>query len=73
MSSYNPNSPATYADEYEDPSYYPSELKFDTVRVGSDPVHNDLVSAYGPNMYLMHWLMDVDNWYGFGTGTRQHS
>uniref|UniRef100_UPI003D81C515 cellulose CelS n=1 Tax=Acetivibrio thermocellus TaxID=1515 RepID=UPI003D81C515 len=70
MSSYNPNSPATYADEYEDPSYYPSELKFDTVRVGSDPVHNDLVSAYGPNMYLMHWLMDVDNWYGFGTGTR---
>jgi len=37
MSSYNPNSPATYADEYEDPSYYPSELKFDTVRVGIRP------------------------------------
>ncbi|WP_276020196.1 cellulose 1,4-beta-cellobiosidase CelS [Acetivibrio straminisolvens] len=70
MAMYNPSSPATYAAEYQDPSYYPSELMFDSVRVGSDPVHNDLTSAYGPDMYLMHWLMDVDNWYGFGTGTR---
>ncbi|NMB34571.1 MAG: endoglucanase, partial [Clostridium sp.] len=70
MSSYTPNSPATYADEYEDPMYYPSELQFDSVTVGSDPVHNDITSAYGPDIYLMHWLMDVDNWYGYGTGTR---
>ncbi|RXE59309.1 cellulose 1,4-beta-cellobiosidase CelS [Acetivibrio mesophilus] len=70
MAMYSPNSPATYAAEHDDPKYYPSELMFDSVRVGTDPIHNDLTSAYGPDMYLMHWLMDVDNWYGFGTGTR---
>lgn len=69
MARYNPSSPATYANEYELPDYYPSKLEFNSVTVGQDPVHNDLTSAYGADMYLMHWLMDVDNWYGFGTGT----
>lgn len=68
MRNYNPSSPATYAAEHELPDYYPSQLEFDKP-VGSDPVHNDLTSAYGPSIYLMHWLMDVDNWYGFGRGT----
>lgn len=68
MRNYNPSSPATYAAEHELPDYYPSQLEFDKP-VGSDPVHNDLTSAYGPSIYLMHWLMDVDNWYGYGRGT----
>ena len=68
MRNYDPSSPATYADEHELPDYYPSQLEFDKA-VGSDPVHSDLADAYGPSIYLMHWLMDVDNWYGFGRGT----
>lgn len=69
MSMYTPNKPATYAPEWELPDKYPSELDFNGTTVGSDPIHTDLTAAYGSNMYTMHWLMDVDNWYGFGTGT----
>ncbi|MFZ5989163.1 MAG: glycoside hydrolase family 48 protein [Bacillota bacterium] len=69
MSMYTPNKPATYAPEWELPDNYPSQLDFTGTTVGSDPIHTDLTAAYGPNMYTMHWLMDVDNWYGFGTGT----
>ncbi|NMB29817.1 MAG: exoglucanase, partial [Clostridiales bacterium] len=67
MSKYDANSPATYAGEWEEPSMYPSELIFNAP-VGDDPIHNQLVSAYGTNtIYGMHWLLDVDNWYGYGT------
>src|SRR5690606_5076404 len=63
---YNPNDPASYAPEFNDPSQYPSPLDFD-VPVGQDPIAQELASAYGsPNVYGMHWLMDVDNVYGFG-------
>ena len=63
---YDPSSPATYAPEYELPDLYPAELDFN-VPVGQDPLHNELRSTYGTNeMYGMHWLLDVDNWYGFG-------
>ncbi len=36
-----------------------------------NPIAKDLASAYsGTNgYYLMHWLADVDDWYGFGGGT----
>lgn len=64
---YNPNSPATYAAEYPLPDYYPSELQFD-VKVGQDPLYNELKNTYGkPQMYGMHWLIDVDNFYGYGS------
>ena len=64
--SYDPNKPATYAGEWETPDKYPSPLEFN-VPVGKDPLHNELVSTYGSTlMYGMHWLMDVDNWYGYG-------
>lgn len=67
MSKYDPNKPATYAGEYEQPSMYPSKLD-PSAPVGKDPISNELVSTYGTNtMYGMHWLLDVDNWYGFGT------
>lgn len=66
MAKYNPSSPATYAGEYEEPSMYPSQL--DTSKpVGSDPLDAPLKAAYGTSdVYGMHWLVDVDNWYGYG-------
>ncbi len=66
MSRYDASKPATYAPEWELPSHYPAQLDFGAV-VGADPIHNELVSTYGTSIiYGMHWLLDVDNWYGFG-------
>ncbi|MDF2843421.1 MAG: Cellulose 1,4-beta-cellobiosidase [Herbinix sp.] len=66
MAQYNASKPATYAPEGELPSMYPAQLN-SSAAVGNDPIHNDLVSTYGNSMiYGMHWLLDVDNWYGFG-------
>ncbi|WP_151735963.1 glycoside hydrolase family 48 protein [Paenibacillus tengchongensis] len=66
MSYYNPNSPATYASEYNQPDKYPSLLS-GQYAAGKDPLDSELKAAYGNNQtYLMHWLVDVDNWYGFG-------
>ncbi|KAJ8961126.1 hypothetical protein NQ318_008803 [Aromia moschata] len=65
-SNYNPSSPATYADEHDQPSDYPSLID-SSVPVGQDPIFQELVSAYGTEeIYGMHWLLDVDNVYGFG-------
>jgi hypothetical protein len=67
MATYNASRPATLAYEYSDPSDYPSTL-LTSAAVGSDPINSDLVSTYGTDlMYGMHWLLDTDNWYGFGT------
>lgn len=66
-SGYNPNKPATYAGEYELPDDYPSQL-MTSVPVGTDPISKELEATYGTNnIYGMHWLLDVDNWYGYGT------
>jgi hypothetical protein len=63
---YNPSDPASYAPEFNTPDGYPSPLDFD-VPVGQDPIAQELASTYGSaNVYGMHWLMDVDNVYGFG-------
>ncbi|MDH2428058.1 glycoside hydrolase family 48 protein [Sphaerisporangium sp. TRM90804] len=63
---YSPSSPATYAGEWDDISQYPSDLD-GNVSVGVDPIANELQSAYGTrDIYGMHWLLDVDNVYGFG-------
>ena len=65
-SSYNPSSPATYAPEFPDVSSYPSPLD-SSVTSGQDPIASELQSAYGTaNIYGMHWLLDVDNVYGYG-------
>ena len=67
MSKYNAAKPATYAPEEALPSLYPAKLDFNA-SVGSDPISQDLASTYGTDlMYGMHWLLDTDNWYGFGT------
>jgi len=64
--SYNPSSPATYAPEFNEPSQYPSPLSTG-VTAGQDPLFAELQSTYGnAAMYSMHWLLDVDNVYGYG-------
>ncbi|WP_234380457.1 glycoside hydrolase family 48 protein [Streptomyces sp. CMB-StM0423] len=64
--SYNPGSPATYAPEHPEVSSYPSQLD-PGVPVGQDPIAAELASAYGTmDVYGMHWLMDLDNVYGYG-------
>jgi len=63
---YNPAKPATYAGEYDLPKGYPAALNTGA-GVGQDPISAELKAAYGTNdIYGMHWLLDVDNWYGYG-------
>ncbi|MDE6519555.1 MAG: cellulose 1,4-beta-cellobiosidase [Ruminococcus sp.] len=59
---------ADTAEEGWDPGDYP------TPQNGVDainPIYQDMASAYGSDngYYLMHWLADVDDWYGFGGGS----
>jgi hypothetical protein len=64
--SYVATKPATYAEEGDLPSQYPKPL-LGGVAVGSDPIAGELKATYGTSsIYGMHWLMDVDNWYGYG-------
>jgi hypothetical protein len=63
---YNPADPADYAPEQDLPDQYPVPLT-PSVPVGSDPLANELQSTYGTrDIYGMHWLLDVDNRYGYG-------
>jgi hypothetical protein len=63
---YDPNKPATYAPEHDQPSQYPAELQ-PSVTSGRDPIAAELKAAYGTDdVYGMHWLQDVDNVYGYG-------
>ncbi|HEU5470514.1 MAG TPA: glycoside hydrolase family 48 protein [Actinophytocola sp.] len=63
---YNPNDTATFAPEFDLPNQYPSPLDAN-VATGPDPLANELQSAYGTrDIYGMHWLLDVDNRYGYG-------
>ncbi len=64
---YNPAKPATYAPEWELPSLYPAQLNTGAA-VGSDPLSAELKNTYGTSdLYGMHWILDVDNWYGYGS------
>ncbi len=61
---------ADTATEEKDPSLYPAKQN------GTDainPIYEDMKAAYGgeDGYYLMHWLADVDDWYGFGGGKGQ--
>ena len=63
---YNASKPATYAGESDNQADYPQPLDFN-VSVGQDPLAGELTSTYGSSdIYGMHWLLDVDNTYGFG-------
>eukprot|EP01006_Ploeotia_vitrea_P008542 TRINITY_DN20489_c0_g1_i1.p1 TRINITY_DN20489_c0_g1~~TRINITY_DN20489_c0_g1_i1.p1 ORF type:complete len:758 (-),score=110.11 TRINITY_DN20489_c0_g1_i1:748-3021(-) len=65
---YKPAKPAEYEPEEDLPSKYP--VRSDpTFAVGQDPIYEELNSTYpeqGGGMYGLHWLIDVDDWYGFG-------
>jgi len=66
-SKYNPQSPAVYASESDDIEDYPEKYVFQDGIVGEDPIAKELQKAYGTwDMYSMHWLIDGDNWYGYG-------
>ena len=70
---YNPADPATTRPKPTCPSDYPSPIS-STVPVGSDPIGAaSCRRTYGTDVYGMHWLLDVDNIYGYGRrgdGTR---
>jgi len=63
---YNTSDGSDYAPDGDYPSDYPTTR--DTgVSIGSDPLWSELSSAYGSgSLYQMHWLLDVDNVYGYG-------
>jgi len=66
-SKYNPSSPATYAPESDNIEDYPAQLVFQDGLVGEDPIAKELQQAYGTwDIYAMHWIIDGDNWYGYG-------
>ncbi|MFC6020926.1 glycoside hydrolase family 48 protein [Plantactinospora solaniradicis] len=69
QSNYNASDPADYAPEANRPDLYPQQGgKLDAnVRVGQDPLAAELQSTYNSGrVYGMHWLLDVDNVYGYG-------
>lgn len=63
---YNASSPAQYAPESPNITDYPTQLN-SSVTVGQDPLASELSSTYGnSDIYGMPWLLDTDNWYGYG-------
>lgn len=63
---YAPSKPASFVAELPELTRYPPALQSD-VPVGADPLADELRGTYGnSDVYGMHWLIDVDNWYGFG-------
>jgi hypothetical protein len=63
---YTPAKPATFAPELDQPSQYPSPLDT-SVTAGQDPLAGELQTTYGTtDIYGMHWLLDVENKYGYG-------
>ena len=57
---YNPNEPAKYAPEGDRLQDYPVALG-DSLKL-KDPLFTDLPA----DLHVMHWLIDVDGFYGFG-------
>ena len=62
---------ATYSPEWEEPEMYQNDgVAMVMGNNGKNPIHKYFKSAYGGDsgLYLMHWLADVDDWYGYGGG-----
>ncbi len=62
---------ATYSGEFEEPEmYYGSNIAMENGNNGKNPIHRLFKSAYSNDsgLYLLHWLADVDDWYGYGGG-----
>jgi hypothetical protein len=65
-SAYDPAKPASFVPELPHVNQYPPAMRGE-VPTGADPLARELASTYGDSfVYGMHWLIDVDNWYGFG-------
>jgi len=65
---------AQYCGEYDTPDQCPGAWAGEASKTAENPIFNKFTRVYsGKNnqggLYLMHWLADVDNWYGFGEGT----
>ena len=65
---------AQYCGEYDTPDQCPSAWAGESTKTASNPIYNIFTSVYKGKegkggLYLMHWLGDVDNWYGYGEGT----
>ncbi|MBQ2264268.1 MAG: cellulose 1,4-beta-cellobiosidase [Oscillospiraceae bacterium] len=62
---------AQYCGEYDNPEDCPDLHAADSSKTASNPIHSYFTQAYSgqKGLYLMHWLADVENWYGFGSGT----
>lgn len=58
---------ATYSDEWEQVEYYPTDME--SGKTAKNPIHQYFCNAYSIDggLYLMHWLADVDDWYGYGS------
>ncbi len=59
---------ADTAYELDTPQEYPTQ---NTGTDAVNPFYKKFASAYSsdPGYYLMHWLADVDDWYGYGGGS----
>ncbi|MBE6875542.1 MAG: cellulose 1,4-beta-cellobiosidase [Ruminococcus sp.] len=65
---------AQYCGEYDTPDQCPDAWAGEADHTASNPIYSYFTSVYKGKdgkggLYLMHWLGDVDNWYGFGEGT----
>lgn len=58
--------PADLANEYLSINKYPS-IGSNQAKVGQESLSDELKNTYGDSdVYGMHWLLDTDNWYGYG-------
>jgi len=63
---YDAHHPAAFAPELDLPGAYPAVVD-PKVTVGIDPLDQELRHTYGTaDIYGMHAVLDVDNWFGFG-------
>jgi hypothetical protein len=60
---------AQYCDEYDEPEDCPTAAE--AWNTGVNPIQTYFTKAYSSEngLYLMHWLADVNDWYGFGGST----
>ncbi|MDE5792106.1 MAG: cellulose 1,4-beta-cellobiosidase, partial [Oscillospiraceae bacterium] len=64
---------ANYCGEYDTPEQCPDEWAGQADKTAENPIYSYFTSVYQGKggkggLYLMHWLGDVDNWYGYGEG-----
>ncbi|MDE5738514.1 MAG: cellulose 1,4-beta-cellobiosidase, partial [Oscillospiraceae bacterium] len=63
-----------YCGEYDTPNQCPDEWAGQADKTAENPIYSYFTGVYKGKggqggLYLMHWLADVDNWYGYGEGT----